>query len=86
VINLDRLQAAFGDQQEISLDDIYGRGLCPFGSAVKILGDGDPSAALKVEAHKFSKSAAEKIRKAGGEARELEALAEAVEKVEAVQG
>jgi len=78
-INLDRLETAFGGQQEISLNDIYARGLCPFGRAVKILGKGDPAAALKVEAHKFSKSAAEKIRKAGGEVRELEAQAEEVQ-------
>ncbi|MDR2726649.1 MAG: 50S ribosomal protein L15 [Deltaproteobacteria bacterium] len=73
VINLDRLQAVFGDQQEISLDDMYARGLCPFGCAVKILGGGDLAAAIKVEAHKFSESALEKIQKAGGEAKELEA-------------
>jgi len=71
VINLDRLQAAFGDKTEISLDDIYDRGLCKYGSAVKILGEGDVKTALKVEAHKFSQSAVEKIQKAGGEAREL---------------
>ena len=79
VVNLDRLQKAFGDQREISLDDIYARGLCPFGRAVKILGGGELAVALKVEAHKFSKSAVEKIRKAGGEARELEVQAEAVQ-------
>lgn len=71
VINLDRLQAAFGDKREISLDDIYARGLCAFGAPVKILGDGELSAAIKVEAHAFSKSAVEKIQKAGGEAKEL---------------
>lgn len=72
VINLDRLVAAFEGKSEISLEDIYDRGLCPFGSAVKILGVGELSAAIKVQAHKFSKSAVEKIQKAGGEARELE--------------
>ena len=76
VINLDRLQAAFGEQREISLDDIYARGLCPFGRPVKILGNGDLKVALKVEAHAFSKSAVEKIRNAGGEARGLEVQAE----------
>jgi large subunit ribosomal protein L15 len=88
VINLSRLAAAFGDQKEISLDDIYARGLCPYGRAVKILGDGELTAALNVEAHKFSKSAVEKIRKAGGEAKELEAPAEADPKAspEASQG
>jgi len=33
---------------------------------VKILGDGELSSALTVQAHKFSKSAQEKIIKAGG--------------------
>ena len=72
VINLARLVAAFEGKSEISLDDIYDRGLCPFGAPVKILGEGDVSAAIKVEAHKFSQSAAEKIRAAGGEVKELE--------------
>ena len=73
VINLDRLMAAFEGKTEITLDDIYDRGLCTYGAPVKILGEGELSVALKIEAHKFSQSAAEKIRAAGGEARELEA-------------
>ena len=67
VINLDRLQAAFEGKNDISLDDIYERGLCRFGAPVKILGEGEVTSALKVEAHRFSRSAAEKIRSAGGE-------------------
>ena len=39
---------------------------------MKILGEGDVAAAIKVEAHKFSQSAADKIRAAGGEVKELE--------------
>lgn len=35
-------------------------------SLVKILGDGELNVALKLSAHKFSKSAVEKIEKAGG--------------------
>ena len=73
VINLDRLVASFEGKTEISLEDIYDRGLCTFGAPVKILGEGELSVALKVEAHKFSRSAVEKIQAAGGEARELEA-------------
>ena len=72
VINIARLVAAFEGKSEISLDDIYDRGLCPFGAPVKILGEGELSAAIKVEAHKFSQSAADKIRAAGGEVKELE--------------
>ena len=66
VINIARLVAAFEGKSEISLDD------CPFGAPVKILGEGELSAAIKVEAHKFSQSAADKIRAAGGEVKELE--------------
>ena len=72
VINIARLVAAFEGKSEISLDDIYDRGLCPFGAPVKILGEGELPAAIKVEAHKFSQSAADKIRAAGGEVKELE--------------
>ena len=72
VINLARLLAAFEGKAEITLDDIYDRGLCSLGSAVKILGEGDVTTAIKVEAHKFRASAVEKIRNAGGEAKALE--------------
>lgn len=72
VINLDRLQAAFEGKNEISLDDIYERGLCRFGAPVKILGGGEVTSALKVEAHRVQPGpAAEKIRAAGGEVKEL---------------
>ena len=33
---------------------------------IKVLGDGELTAALTVQAHKFSKSAEEKITRAGG--------------------
>ena len=36
---------------------------------VKVLGEGELNAALTVHAHKFSKSAQEKITKAGGSAK-----------------
>ncbi len=75
VINLARLTEAFEGKQEISLDDIYARGLAPYGSPVKVLAQGDLSVALKVEAHKFSRSAVEKLQAAGGEAKELESVA-----------
>ncbi len=40
---------------------------------IKILGDGDLKHPLKVRAHAFSKSALEKIKKAGGTALEIKA-------------
>ena len=74
VINLDRLIESFEGQSTITLDDIYARGLARMGAPVKILSRGEVTIALKVEAHKFSQTAAEKIRSAGGEVSELEAV------------
>ena len=73
VINLDRLLEAFEGKKDITLDDIYARGLARMGSPVKILSRGEVTGAFKVEAHKFSQGAADKIRNAGGEVSELEA-------------
>lgn len=70
-INLDRLVRSFEDKTEISLDDIYERGLCKRGALVKVLAGGEISTAIKVEAHRFSTAAAEKIKQAGGEAKAL---------------
>jgi ribosomal protein L15, bacterial/organelle len=72
VINLSLLQAAFEGKSVITLEDIYARGLAKNGAPVKILGVGEVSSAIKVEAHKFSASALEKLQKAGGEAIALE--------------
>ena len=74
VINLDRLLEAFEGKKDITLDDIYARGLARMGSPVKILSRGEVTGAFKVEAHKFSQSAAEKVRNAGGDVTELEAV------------
>ena len=67
VINLDRL-ADLG-ASEIKLDDYRKLGLVSSRKAlVKILGSGELTSAITVHAHRFSKSAAEKIEKAGGKA------------------
>ena len=73
-INLDSLLAAFEGKTEITLDDIYARGLARMGKPVKVLSRGEVKSAVKVEAHKFSAAAAEKIRNAGGEVSDLEAV------------
>lgn len=73
VVNLDRLLEAFEGKNEINLDDIYACGLARMGAPVKVLSRGEVARAVKVEAHKFSQAAAEKIRNAGGEVSELEA-------------
>jgi large subunit ribosomal protein L15 len=69
-VNLDDLGAAFPSSEAISLTDIYDRGLAKRGALVKILGRGD-ARKMTVEAHKFSKSAQDKLTAAGGEAKAI---------------
>jgi len=64
VVNLDRL-AELG-QTEITPDVLQKAGVVHSKKPVKILGNGDLKSAITVRAHKFSKSAQEKITKAGG--------------------
>jgi len=67
VLNLDRL--ADLEVKEIALEDYVKLGLVSKKKAlIKILGSGELATAITVHAHKFSKSAAEKIEKAGGKA------------------
>jgi len=67
VINLARI-AELG-VTEIALEDFKKLGLVASKRAlIKILGDGELKAAITIQAHKFSKSAVEKIEKAGGKA------------------
>ena len=67
VINLDRI-AELG-VKEIALDDYKKLGLASSKKAlIKILGSGELTAPITIHAHKFSKSAVEKIEKAGGKA------------------
>ena len=63
VVNLDRLAELEGEVTPAIMAD---SGLVRGGMRVKVLGSGELSKALKVSAHKFSKSAQEKIEAAGG--------------------
>ena len=54
---------------EIALDDYKKLGLASSKKAlIKVLGSGELTSAITIHAHKFSKSAVEKIEKAGGKA------------------
>ena len=66
IVNLDRL-AALGEAT-INPEVLRKAGVISTARRVKILGDGELTRAITVEAHKFSKSAQEKIVKAGGKA------------------
>jgi large subunit ribosomal protein L15 len=71
IVNLDRLADRIEGQKvtTINLDDYPKLGLASSKKAlIKILGTGELKVAITIHAHKFSKSAAEKIEKAGGKA------------------
>jgi large subunit ribosomal protein L15 len=70
IVSLERL-AALGETT-ITPDVLRKAGVIKGKLPVKILGDGELTKALTVSAHKFSKSAQEKITKAGGKAEVLQ--------------
>jgi large subunit ribosomal protein L15 len=65
-INLDRI-AALGETN-ITPEVLVKNGLAGKNDLIKVLGDGELKSAITIQAHKFSKSAQEKISKAGGRA------------------
>ena len=70
-INLAKLQELVdnaGVKNEVTLDTLIANGLAHKNDLVKILGNGELKASLKVTAHKFSASAKAAIEAAGGEA------------------
>ena len=64
IVNLEKL-AALGETT-ITPDVLHKAGVIKSKRPLKVLGDGELGIALTVHAHKFSKSAQEKITKAGG--------------------
>src|SRR6476660_9919017 len=64
VVNLDRL-AELGEKN-ITPELLIKNGVVHKNDLIKVRGDGELKTALTVQAHKFSKSAEEKITKAGG--------------------
>ena len=70
VVNLERLTGI--NEKEITPDVLRKAGVVNSKNAlVKVLGNGNLSKAVTVHAHKFSKSAQEKIEKAGGKVQVL---------------
>jgi large subunit ribosomal protein L15 len=71
VVNLSRIAELHEElgNAELTLEAFASKGLLKKRKGlVKVLGDGDLTVAVTVHAHKFSKSAQEKIEKAGGKA------------------
>jgi len=75
IVNLWRLEKLDGDS--FGLDRLIELGVVKkAGDGLKILGSGQLTRKITVEAHQFSKSALEKIQKAGGVAQVIGAAAE----------
>jgi large subunit ribosomal protein L15 len=70
VVNLSRIAELQAEgHSELTLESFASKGLLKKRNGlVKVLGDGELTAEVTVHAHKFSKSAQEKIEKAGGKA------------------
>ena len=67
VVNLDTLGEVFEAGSAVTPEVLRERGLVRVATApIKVLGRGDVTKALTVRAHKFSGTAAEKIKAAGG--------------------
>jgi large subunit ribosomal protein L15 len=73
-VNLGDVGARF-ESGEVTIEGLKDKGLIPRSATlVKILGDGQFSKKLTIVAHYFSKSAKDKLEKAGGNARVIEQL------------
>jgi len=85
-VNVSRLNDAFDDGAEVTLEALAAKDLAK-GSfdEVKILGDGELTKKLTVSAHRFSKSAEEKITAAGGKVVKLEPKRTPQERVAALK-
>ena len=70
IVNVSQLEKVFSEGSIVSIVELAGAGLvASIKSKVKILGDGELTKKLEVTAHRFSKSAEEKISGCGGTAK-----------------
>jgi large subunit ribosomal protein L15 len=71
-VSLAALDRAFEANEEITPELLHDRGIIKKAKHdVVVLGNGELSKALRISAHRFTKSAREKIEKAGGAAVEI---------------
>jgi large subunit ribosomal protein L15 len=68
-VSLAALEKQFAENDEVTPEVMHHRGIIKKAKHdIVVLGNGDVSKSLKVSAHRFTKSAREKIEKAGGTA------------------
>lgn len=85
-VNVGRLNDCFNEGEEVTLELMSERHLAKGTfDEVKILGTGELTKKLTVSAHRFSKSAEEKITAAGGTVNKLAAKRTPAERVEALK-
>ena len=66
-VSLNALESSFAADDEITPEVLHKRGIIKKAQHdIVVLGNGEISKALKISAHRFTKSAREKIEKAGG--------------------
>ncbi|MCA9263563.1 MAG: 50S ribosomal protein L15 [Planctomycetales bacterium] len=86
VINVGDLERLFEAGEEVTPDSLRERSVCKGRyDELKILGSGSLTKKLKVSAHRFSKTAAEQIEKAGGEVVVLPSKTPVIEKQKAAR-
>ncbi|MDG1895981.1 MAG: 50S ribosomal protein L15 [Fuerstiella sp.] len=67
IVNVGQLEKSFEDGAEVTVETLVAKGIVPSRhDALKVLGDGELKKKLTVIAHRFSRSAEEKIVAAGG--------------------
>ena len=67
VVNVGQINDAFEEGAEVTIEALVAKNIAKGRfDQLKILGEGELSKKLTISAHRFSKSAAEKIEKAGG--------------------
>jgi large subunit ribosomal protein L15 len=70
IVNISQLERLFDENSSINVQELVSAGLIgSIKSKVKVLGDGELTKKLNVVAHKFSKSAEQKISSCGGVAK-----------------
>ena len=85
-VNVGQLNDAFDDGAEVTLEALAAKDLAKGTfDEVKILGDGELTKKLTISAHRFSKSAEEKIAAAGGTVNKIVAKRTPSERVAALK-
>ena len=70
-VNVAAINALYPKGGSVTVEDLVRKGAARDGLPIKILGNGDITVKVSVEAHKFSGSAVEKISAAGGSTKTL---------------